>query len=560
MVWGKKLSRNDGMYGKRQEGARFALLVLSGINLLNFADRYVPSGVKELIKDDLHLTDAETSLPTTGMIFVYMIFAIIFGWIGDKGLMDRRTLLALGICSWSLATALAGLSQNLTQLILFRSLVGIGEAAYATVAPPMISDFYPHVDRNIAFGIYYLAIPVGSALGFGIGSVLGALFSWRVAFLAVGLPGVVLSISVLFCNDPVPGLNDENLHNSSSPTASFNSLSLSGSSTGSSSSSQDSVTELVTTTSPLTNSSETPLSTSSTAPLHINSFTYQQLIHDLQVILTNPHYNLSLAGLIANLFAMGGLAEWFPSFLNRYSHMSISESGLVIGSCMVIGGIGGNMLGAKTTEYYHSSKLPNSHFFVSAIYTAPATLFLFIAINFTGSTNGIKSLTIICIFLGVICLFTNLAPMASLSITCIPPSLRARSCALQILLQHVLGDMISPPLIGLISDETNSLKTGLQITWVAIICSGIFWFVGYSCLKPLNIPLTHSHASTTYMDILFDRQQQQQQQLKHGEEFAEGREGKSLQGLELGMGLEQGEGEEEEGEDIALKMIQLESR
>jgi MFS transporter, Spinster family, sphingosine-1-phosphate transporter len=533
MVWGKKLSRSDGRYGERQEGARFALLVLSGINLLNFADRYVPSGVKELIKDDLHLTDAETSLPTTGMIFVYMIFAIIFGWIGDKGLMDRRTLLAIGICSWSLATALAGLSQNLTQLVLFRSLVGIGEAAYATVAPPMISDFYPHVDRNIAFGIYYLAIPVGSALGFGIGSVLGALFSWRVAFLAVGLPGVILSISVLFCNDPVPGLNDENIHHSA--TTSFNSLS--GSSSGSSSS-QDSMTELVTTTSPLTDSSRlsgSPPLSSGPVPITIKSLSYQQLLHDLKVILTNPHYNLSLAGLIANLFAMGGLAEWFPTFLNRYSAMSISESGLVIGSCMVIGGIGGNMLGAKTTEYYHS-KMTNSHFFVSAIYTLPATVFLLIAINITGT----KSLTIICIFLGVICLFTNLAPMASLSITCIPPSLRARSCALQILLQHVLGDMISPPLIGLISDETNSLKTGLQITWIAIIISGLFWFAGYFFLSPLNIPITHTN--TTYIDILFDRR-------------GGGGEGtqKSFQG--------KGQGQGEEGDvDISQEIIQLESR
>lgn len=517
MVWGTKLSRGDGRYGERQKGARFALLVLSGINLLNFADRYVPSGVKELIKDDLNLTDAETSLPTTGMIFVYMIFAIIFGWIGDKGLMDRRTLLALGICSWSLATALAGLSQNLTQLILFRSLVGIGEAAYATVAPPMISDFYPHVDRNIAFGIYYLAIPVGSALGFGIGSVLGALFSWRVAFLAVGLPGVILSISVLFCNDPVPGLNDENIHHT--PTASLNSLS--GSSSGSSSS-HDSMTELVTTTSPLADS--TTLSDSST-PVTVKSLSYKQLLNDLKVILTNPHYNLSLSGLIANLFAMGGLAEWFPTFLNRYSGMSISESGLVIGSCMVIGGIGGNMLGAKTTEYYHS-KITNSHFFVSAIYTLPATVFLLIAINMTGT----KSLTIICIFLGVICLFTNLAPMASLSITCIPPSLRARSCALQILLQHILGDMISPPLIGLISDETGSLKTGLQITWIAILVSGVFWFVGYFFLSPLNIPVTHT--TTTYMDILLDRKGNQ----------------KSFRG------------QEQVEDDISQEIIQLESR
>lgn len=530
MIWGKKLLRGDGRYGERQEGARFALLVLSGINLLNFADRYVPSGVKELIKDDLNLTDAETSLPTTGMIFVYMIFAMIFGWIGDKRLLDRRTLLAIGICSWSLATALAGLAQNLTQLILLRSLVGVGEAAYATVAPPMISDFYPHADRNIAFGIYYLAIPVGSALGFGIGSVLGALFSWRVAFLAVGFPGVILSVTVLFCNDPYPGLNDENLHSSKNP--------MNQSSSGSDS--NDSVTPLFETTSPLAENQNVD-SPTSYDHISIQSFSYQQLLHDIKLIFTNPHYNLSLAGLVANLFAMGGLAEWFPAFLNRYNNMSISESGLIIGSCMVIGGIGGNMLGAKTTEYLHS-RILNSNFFVSAIYTIPATIFLLLAINITGN----KAVAVICIFLGVICLFTNLAPMASLSITCIPPILRARSCALQIFMQHVLGDMISPPIIGVISDETNSLKTGLQITWLAVILSGIFWFMGYFLLSPLNIPI--SHTKTTYLDIIFDRR------------TSTGTSSNNIQNDQHDVELQNSNSNNSNQLDISREIIQLESR
>jgi MFS transporter, Spinster family, sphingosine-1-phosphate transporter len=536
MVWGKKLLRSESQPGERQEGARFALLVLSGINLLNFADRYVPSGVKELIKDDLNLTDAETSLPTTGMIFVYMIFAIIFGWIGDKGLIDRRTLLALGIFSWSLATALAGLAQNLTQLILLRSLVGIGEAAYATIAPPMISDFYPHADRNIAFGIYYLAIPVGSALGFGIGSVLGALFSWRVAFLAVGLPGVILSFTVLYCNDPVFGINDDLLHSSSSSSSTIASTSVSLDSSNDSGAAlviTQTSSPLMVMNSPISTSSTSSSPPSSSPP---SSSSFSQLKQDMKIILTNPHFNLSLAGLVANLFAMGGLAEWFPTFLNRYDHLSIAQSGLIIGTCMVLGGIGGNMLGAKTTEYcvtsYHS--LSNPEFLVSALYTLPATFCLLIAINITGN----QPLAILAIFFAVICLFTNLAPMASLSITCIPPSLRARSCAIQIFLQHVLGDMISPPIIGLISDETNSLKTGLQITWMAVLLSGVFWFVGYGMLSPIAIPVSHRETNTpTYLDLLFDRH--------------------ALTVKKRGRDEEQ---EQEEEEDISCEIIRLEAR
>lgn len=204
--FGKQL--DDSRPCSRQKGARYALLVLTGINLLNFADRYVPAAVKELIKDDLDLSDTETTYPTTGMIFVYMICAGIFGYIADKNVWDRRYILAAAVVLWSLATALAGLAQNLTQLVLLRSLVGVGEAAYSTIAPPMISDFFPHADRNIAYAIYFLAIPVGGALGFAIGSVLGGQFGWRVAFLGVGLPGVAAAVCVLLINNPVVGIND----------------------------------------------------------------------------------------------------------------------------------------------------------------------------------------------------------------------------------------------------------------------------------------------------------------------------------------------------------------
>ena len=114
----------------RQFGARNALLLLMGINLLNFADRYVPSAVKDLIKADLHLTDLETSYQGTGMIIVYMIFAAIFGYISDKNIIDRRIILSSAIAFWSIATALAGLANNIVQLVALRALVGVGEAAY----------------------------------------------------------------------------------------------------------------------------------------------------------------------------------------------------------------------------------------------------------------------------------------------------------------------------------------------------------------------------------------------------------------------------------------------
>ena len=182
--------------GRRQRGARVALLTLSLINLLNYADRYIPSAVKSLIQADLSLDDFQSSLPTTGMVVVYMIFATIFGMLSDKQYIDRRWILWGAIIFWSLATSLAGFATNLVQvtvtpvpthllhprshrtpfslqLICIRSLVGVGEAAYTTIAPPMLLDFYPYHERSLIIGFFYLAIPVGGALGYAIGSGLG---------------------------------------------------------------------------------------------------------------------------------------------------------------------------------------------------------------------------------------------------------------------------------------------------------------------------------------------------------------------------------------------------
>ncbi len=169
--------------------------------------RYVPSATKEQFKDDLGLTDSETSLPLTSFIIVYMITSPIFSHLNDLG-YTRKGLIFAGVIFWSLATAAAALAQGFWTLLLFRSLVGVGEAAYATLAPALLSDFYPAAQRNSILSIFYLAVPIGSALGYVIGGVLGGAYGWRAAFLACGVPGVVLAVFTLFINEPKRGRYD----------------------------------------------------------------------------------------------------------------------------------------------------------------------------------------------------------------------------------------------------------------------------------------------------------------------------------------------------------------
>lgn len=115
----------------------------------------------------------------------------MFGILSDKQLIDRRWILIGAIVVWSLASALAGFAKSLATLILFRALIGIGEGAFVTISPVILTDYYPKRERNTMFGFYWLSLPVGGALGFGLGAVIGQSMGWREAFWIVGFPGIL---------------------------------------------------------------------------------------------------------------------------------------------------------------------------------------------------------------------------------------------------------------------------------------------------------------------------------------------------------------------------------
>jgi len=434
----------------RQCGASHALRVLTAINLVNFADRYVPAAVKTLFQDDLHLSDVQTTFPNTGMIIVYMIFAVFFGTIHDKKLFDRRYILCGAIIFWSAATALAGLSTNLVQLIALRSLVGVGEAAYGTIAPPMLSDFFQEHERNVVYAVYYLAIPVGAALGYGIGAVLGGVYGWREAFYGIGIPGLFVALAVLSINDPTYGINDPKLVTASGEEASKAAATEGG------------------------ERSWSEWAAEAKAQTRV-------WLKDCEEVMTNKPFLVALAGQVANNFALGGLADWVSTFMIRYDGASVTSAGLIAGAATIVGGIVGNILGAKVADYYRP-KVKNAYFLVPALFTIPATVLILLVVNVTNSLSAV----IIFLFLGNVLVWTYTGPISAIAISVIPPRLRARSAGLLIFFQHILGDIISPPIIGAISDSTGSLQRGMQLTWIFLGVSGVIYWGGYQFLAPLE--------------------------------------------------------------------------
>src|SRR5881409_1761326 len=179
---------------------------LTTLNALNYLDRYVSAATLPLILADLAISDAQGGLLQSLFIVAYSLACGPAGWLGDAG--KRLRLVASGVFVWSIATVASGLAPTYGWLLLARAVIGIGEASYAVVTPSLLSDCYPSERRARMLGIFYAAIPVGSALGYIVGGLVGAYPGWRAAFFVAGAPGAALAFLLLLLTEPQRGAMD----------------------------------------------------------------------------------------------------------------------------------------------------------------------------------------------------------------------------------------------------------------------------------------------------------------------------------------------------------------
>jgi MFS family permease len=303
-------------------GAAYAVVLLTAMNLLNYVDRWVPSAVKDLFKRDLGLTDQQTALPLSAFIVVYMLASPVFGSLAERG--SRKLLVAAGVAIWSLATAGAAWAEGFYSLLVARALVGVGEAAYATIAPSLIADFFPPDKRNRVFTIFYVATPVGAAVGFSLGGFLGEQWGWRAAFLAVGLPGLIVALLALTMKEPLRGRFDDQ------------------------------------------KSAPPPWSTA------------------LRTLAGHKQYVVTVAGYTAVTFATGGIADWLPTFLSRHRGMAIDQAGFLVGVVTVAGGLGGTVVGGLVAD--RAKRFTRQPYLaVSGLALIPAVLFTVVALYVASS-------------------------------------------------------------------------------------------------------------------------------------------------------------------------------
>ena len=399
-------------------GAGVTLAVLTLINLLNYLDRYVVSSlVESLKKSELRLSDTQLGSLMTGFILVYMLTSPIFGTLGDR--RGRPRLLAMGVGIWSAATALGGFARSFAGLFAARSAVGVGEAAYGTIAPALLADSFPKEKRGRVFAVFFAAIPIGSAAGYILGGLMDQRFGWRAAFFVAGLPGLALALLCLGLKDPPRGAHDRKPGEDMRPHP---------------------------------------------GPLPGGEGVGRSYLR----LLRNREYRLTVLGYAAYTFALGGLAFWAPAFLERVRGMSKADATVQFGAIVVVTGFVGTFAGGWAGDFF-LKRSENAYLRVSGWVTlaaAPAALVAFVSTS--------RPVYLSAIVVTELLLFASTGPINSAIVNVVAPTERATAVALSILGIHLLGDVPSPPLIGALSDAT-SLGRAFLILPAVIALAGAIW-------------------------------------------------------------------------------------
>jgi MFS transporter, Spinster family, sphingosine-1-phosphate transporter len=403
---------------------RVALGILAFINLFNYLDRYLVSALVESLKhSELALTDTQAGSLMSGFLIVFALIAPIFGTLGDR--MSRPRLIAFGVACWSIATALSGLAWNFTSLFVARASVGVGEAAYVTIGPSLLSDYFPRGQRGRVMAIFFCAIPVGSALGYVVGGLMDVHFGWRMAFFVAGIPGLVLALLCLGLHDPPRGSQD-----------------------GDASS----------------NAAERTAKSDSKSGGRRLFLSYLQLLR-------NKPYVLTVVGYVAYTFALGGLAFWMPAFLERMRGIPREQATVSFGTIVVITGFIGTFAGGWLGDYC-AKYSQRAYLWISAVATLIAAPFAWLAL-----TAASQTVYVVCMVIAQLLMFLSTGPINASIVNLVLPTQRASANALGVFTIHLLGDVPSPIIIGMLSDA-SSLSQAVKIVPVAILIAAAIWAVG----------------------------------------------------------------------------------
>ena len=403
-----------------KRAAAAALTLLICLNLFNYIDRQVLSAVEVSISAEFKTTQAQMGFLATAFLVVYMILAPVFGPLADR--TSRWTLVGIGMLIQTVATLGSGLAGGYGSLLAMRCLVGAGDAAYGVAAPTIIADRYPVAKRGRMLAWFYAAIPVGSAIGYGVGGVTRDVTgNWRNAFFVIVAPMVLLGVLCFFFKD-VRKTRPDAVAEAAGPTVGR-----------------------------------------------------KPKFEQYKVLLHNKSYLLCCAGMTMMTFAMGGISFFLPRYLEQDRGLSPTAANLGIGAVIASSGLIATLAGGWLGDRLRP-RFAGSYFLVSGagLLAGFPLLLLLLVTPFP--------LAWPVIFAACFCLFFNTGPANTIIANVTRPGIRATAYAANIFVIHALGDAISPTVIGLVADR-SSLSIGFVVVGVAMLVGGGLWLFGARFLE-----------------------------------------------------------------------------
>ena len=274
--------KGSAMQSATIKGATMALVLLTGLNLMNYLDRYILPGVQPLVQREFGVNDQRMGSLTFWFFLTYLLAAPMTGWLGDR--FPRKPLIVAGALFWSIVTLFTATVHTFFALNLRHAALGIGEASFGIFAPALLSDFYPEAQRNRILTIFYMAIPVGAAMGYVAGGLLGGMYGWRAPFYVSSVPGIAIALLIwMLMREPARGASE-----------------------------------------------------------HLKATPDRSTVLGLA---RNPAYLYATLGMAMVVFSLGGISAWMPTFLNRLGGYSLGRAGLMLGAATAIGGLLGTGVG-----------------------------------------------------------------------------------------------------------------------------------------------------------------------------------------------------------------------
>src|SRR5271169_6600687 len=296
-----------------------ALTLLTALNLLNYIDRSVLFAVQPLVQTEFHLTNTQVGYLTSAFLGFYMIAAPFTGPLADR--YSRKMIIIMGAVFWSALTLLTAVTHTYWELLVRHTLVGVGEATFVTIAPTFVADLFPEEKRGRIFGIFYLAIPVGTAAGYLLGGKLGPEHGWRFPFYIAAIPGFLLALALLFIPEPERG--------------------------------------------------------------HFDSLKETPERGTIVGLTGNPAFWTVTLGMAAGTFSLGGIQVWMPTFLSQARGYSLASANLMFGAIVVVDGILASLAGGWLGDLL-LPRMKGSYYFVSALSMALGVPVMIVALFMKG--------------------------------------------------------------------------------------------------------------------------------------------------------------------------------